>query len=868
MKKSSSTYPTKSNQEYSMFKINVIEDDDGLNLLIRKKLQKEGYKTDGAFTGQEALAKMSGDKNEILLIDFKLPDMTGMELIEKVVRKFNKQPHFIIMTGFGDENIAVEMMKLGAKDYIIKEANFIDLLPEKLKQICQVIQKTRKLEEAENELRIKTQLINETGQMARVGGWEIDLETNTVVWSDVTKEIHETPSEYVPNIEEATSFYTAEAKLIVEKALEQAIKNGNIFNLELPMITAKGREIWVHALGKPEMKAGKCIRLHGTFQDITERKKAEEELKAINQQLKASELRQKEAREKAEENEEKFKLLNRLISEMLLLPDMASIYKFIGENLQKHHPNTLVLIVSIDELNQQSRLEVATGLDNSLLAKAIKISGFNPVGRMYKLTTIHNNYFKSGNLIEFTGGLAEFSAGEFPALAASAIESLIGLHKIYTIGINKDDELIAAIHFFTFNKQVITDANFIEIFVKQVGLVLQKKIDEKALIKAKEKAEESDRLKSAFLANMSHEIRTPMNGILGFTTLLQQPNLTGEEQHEYIEIIQKSGDRMLNTVNDIIDISRIEAGQVELSLSDVNINEQLKFLHSFFKPEAEKNGTHLLFKNNTAEHDFSIKTDREKFNSILTNLIKNAIKFTSQGLIELGYHIKKDIGSSKVVEFYVKDTGIGIPKDKQKAIFERFIQADIEDKRAFQGSGLGLAISKAYAEMMGGKIWVESKPEQGSVFYFTIPYVDELEREVDLNDFVTADGNTDNFKKLNIVIAEDDITSEMFLKIIVKPIAEKVLVARTGTETVEVCRNNPDIDLILMDIQMPGINGYEATRQIREFNKDVIIIAQTAFALDGDSEKALVAGCNDHITKPINKDALFTKIKNLLNTEP
>ena len=374
------------------------------------------------------------------------------------------------------------------------------------------------------------------------------------------------------------------------------------------------------------------------------------------------------------------------------------------------------------------------------------------------------------------------------------------------------------------------------------------------LSQAKERAEESDRLKSAFLANMSHEIRTPMNGILGFSELLKTPGLTGDEQQEYIRIIQKSGARMLNIINDIIDISKIEAGLIKLQITESNINEQVEFIYTFFKPEAEANGIKISFNNSLTAKEATITTDREKLYAILTNLVKNAIKYTEEGEIEVGYSKK-----GETLEFYVKDTGIGIPKDRQAAIFERFVQADIEDTKALQGAGLGLAITKTYVEMLGGKIWVESEEGIGSAFYFTLPYNPALqEKNIIKNVVVAASENYDNStgSGLKILIAEDDETSEMLLNIEVKPFCKEILKASTGGKAVEICRYNSDIDLILMDIRMPVMGGYEATRQIRQFNKDVVIIAQTAFAQIGDREKSIEAGCNDYISKPINKAEL------------
>ena len=240
------------------------------------------------------------------------------------------------------------------------------------------------------------------------------------------------------------------------------------------------------------------------------------------------------------------------------------------------------------------------------------------------------------------------------------------------------------------------------------------------LIIAKEKAEESDRLKTAFLANVSHEIRTPMNGILGFAELLKDGDLTGEEQNKYIKIIEQSGERMLNIINQIIDISKVESGLVELKISDTNINTQLERAYSFFKPLAEKKGIQLNLKPTLADPEAFIKTDREKLDAILLNLINNALKYTDQGEIEVGYEqIRKD--DLDCLEFYIADTGIGIPKDRQKAVFDRFIQADVLDQQAREGAGLGLSISKAYVELMGGTMWVESEQHKGSTFYFTVP---------------------------------------------------------------------------------------------------------------------------------------------------
>ena len=377
---------------------------------------------------------------------------------------------------------------------------------------------------------------------------------------------------------------------------------------------------------------------------------------------------------------------------------------------------------------------------------------------------------------------------------------------------------------------------------------------------SKEHAEESDRLKSAFLANMSHEIRTPMNGILGFADLLKTPDLTAKEQQDYIQIIEESGVRMLNIINDIVDISKIESGLMKVNISKSNINEQIGYIFTFFKKEIENKGMKFLIKNGLPFTKATIKTDREKLFAILTNLVKNAIKYSEEGAIELGYHVKDEY-----LELYVKDSGIGIDKNKLKVIFERFIQADISDSRAYQGAGLGLSISKAFAEMLGGKMWAESEKGKGSTFYFTIPFVNDQPKSVEITNAIVNSIIDYQVKNLKVLIVEDDKISALLLNRILKKIDSEILFAKNGMEAVELCRNNTDIDLILMDINMPIMNGYEAILQIRKFNKDIIAFAQTASALKGDKDKTLEAGFNEYLSKPIMQNQLFSFIDQYFN---
>lgn len=377
----------------------------------------------------------------------------------------------------------------------------------------------------------------------------------------------------------------------------------------------------------------------------------------------------------------------------------------------------------------------------------------------------------------------------------------------------------------------------------------------KYYVSQKERAQKADKLKSNFLANMSHEIRTPMNGILGFAGLLKDSDLPKEVQQKYIAIIEKSGIRLLNLINDIIDISKIESGLTEVEISDSNINEEMEYIHTFFNPEVEAKGMKLILKSYLPANECVVQTDKEKIFAILTNLIKNAIKYSEKGFIEFGC-IKK----GRFLEFHVKDTGIGISPDKHESIFERFVQVESDGNMTKHGSGLGLSITKAFVELLGGKIWLESTPGAGSVFYFTIPFKMKDNEGANIKIDKSKPMNESKYPKLNILIVEDDEPSAILLSTVLNQYSKKIDVVNSGVQAVEACRKDSSIDLVLMDIQLPVMNGYEATRKIREFNSDIIIIGQTAFGFSDDRIEAIKAGCNNYISKPVIKDQLLAMI--------
>lgn len=390
------------------------------------------------------------------------------------------------------------------------------------------------------------------------------------------------------------------------------------------------------------------------------------------------------------------------------------------------------------------------------------------------------------------------------------------------------------------------------------------KLYEQELVAAKEKAELSDRLKSAFLANMSHEIRTPMNGILGFTELLRDPELSYDSKMDFIQMIDKSGRRLLSTVNDIIEMSQIEAGAVTIHKSPIKLVRLLDDITRFYAEEAKSKGIDLTFNADNVHLDLIVYCDKNKLNSIVTNLIKNAIKYTFKGWIKVTLAV-----AGKLITLSVKDTGIGIPPDRQQAVFNRFEQADINDKMALQGSGLGLAITKNYAELLGGRIWLESEEHVGSVFYVELPLqkghvANELKTESELtSNFVQA--NFD-LPRLTILVAEDDEASFEYLSVLLAKWETELIHCKKGEEVLEQLNSKTGVDLILMDIKMPGMGGLEATREIRKKNGTIPIIAQTAHAFTTDKERALEAGCNDYISKPIQgKELMRLIMKNVLH---
>jgi PAS domain S-box-containing protein len=396
----------------------------------------------------------------------------------------------------------------------------------------------------------------------------------------------------------------------------------------------------------------------------------------------------------------------------------------------------------------------------------------------------------------------------------------------------------------------LNDVEMLEFVSRQLSLSIQRKKTEYDLREALTKAEESDRLKTAFLNNMSHEIRTPLNGILGFTSLLDDPETTPEDKKYFYRIINQNGDQLLSIINDIISIATIESGQEKVREAFTNVNEMLNMLYDQFRLQGVGKELMLNYRTFIRDEDSIVKTDETKLRQILTNLIGNALKFTEQGMVEFGCSLEGDM-----LKFFVTDTGIGIPAEMHQVIFDRFRQANANPRKEYGGNGLGLAISKAYVELLGGSIWLESTSGKGTTFWFTIPYnhllnpsIKKTYKDMPVSDLSGA-GKT-------LLVAEDVYANYQLLEVILKKMDFTIIHVENGVEAIEACRNHPEINLVLMDVKMPEMDGYEATGLIKKLRPGLPVIAVTAYALSGDKEKALRAGCDDYISKPVKAGVL------------
>lgn len=397
------------------------------------------------------------------------------------------------------------------------------------------------------------------------------------------------------------------------------------------------------------------------------------------------------------------------------------------------------------------------------------------------------------------------------------------------------------------------------VFLSVARDITDRKRTELDLLRAKDKAEESDRLKSAFLANMSHEIRTPMNAIIGFSDLLDNSDLDSERRNKYTRIIKNRSQDLLQIVNDILDISKIEIGQMEIMEKKINVKKMLQDIYTLYQEKlGAESSVEFIFDPMDTKIEETIIADDLRLKQVLGNLIDNAIKYTKNGSIRFGTRLAKN----GFLEFYVKDTGAGIPKDKWEIIFERFMQSDEQTGRIYGGTGLGLSICKSLLAMMGGKMWLDSEVGKGSTFYFQIPYhpIQANEHEHEEKEIFKKSDWTGK----HVLIVEDDQFSSDFLKMVLQSTNVKISLAETGSEAIEFLTKNRNVDIVLMDVRLPDMSGIDITEKLRAKDFQMPIIAQTAYAMENDRQKCLAAGCNEYVSKPVNREKLLGLMKKYL----
>ena len=466
--------------------------------------------------------------------------------------------------------------------------------------------------------------------------------------------------------------------------------------LEVQLVCKDGTVIWgeTHARLVTNDK-GEPVGIIGVMRDITERK--------------ASEERERQYYKNTE-------WLRNSAIELMQLPTVEAIFRYIGESLSQMVDRGVAII---NEIREEEKVVIPRhiyGLKYRSLEQFIQWLGLHPVGKEYPLTRKLNHIYRQEKIIPIRGDLVSFGEGFHPAEALRKIEQHLNLKQIYTIGLKRENRLLAAIHILKFDRPEIVNIRFVETFLNQASIALQRKMLEDELRQAKEKAEENERLKTAFLGNMSHEIRSPLNIILGYVQMLDKPQLCDEERRSYIRAINQSSEQLLEIINDILSMSKLETGQQQLQNQELNLNTLMEDTHTAYHGRAQRNNLRFHCYTPLPDEHVLMRSDETKIRQILNNLLNNAFKFTQEGMVEMGYRLYHDR-----LEIYISDTGIGIPEEYKERIFERFIQVENSNHRKYDGTGLGLSISRGLAHLLGGELRVHSRLGHGATFYLSLP---------------------------------------------------------------------------------------------------------------------------------------------------
>ncbi len=802
--------------ENSNIKILAIDDNND-NLISLNALVKEAFpnvKMLTALNGAAGLEIAEKEDPDVILLDVIMPLMDGFEICRKL--KADKElcviPVIFVTAMKGDKESRIRALDLGAEAFLAKPIDEIELTVQiramlKIKKAA--IEKRNEkdrlsamVEERTNELKVvhnvTLNLLRELGIenearkkseealrqsesdlkkaqfYAHVGNWSWTVKSNKITCSDEALNIFGldncTLKDSIDKIIYKTIYPDDRAKVV--QSLSSVIKNNHFIPFEFRLVwpDESVHTVWTEVGEILFDESNQPCLIKGSVQDITERRKAEEELKQS--------------------------------------------YQF-NESLLKTIPFGMDIV---DE-----RGTVLFQNDNFK-----KLFGHEAIGK--KCWEIYRNDKTQCIRCPLINGVS------------------IGKTAVYESHNILDNRVFEIIHtgmIYQGKKAIL------EIFMDMTD----KKLAEEELIRARDKAEESDRLKTAFLHNISHEIRTPMNAIVGFSSLLLDYKNDEKTMHEFLVLIAKSSNHLLSIISDIVDIANIEANLVKVVKTRVNCNSNLKTLFDQFLPVASKKGIQLMYETNLNETNAEINTDITKLTQILSNLISNAIKFTDNGFVKISCTRQKQF-----IEFMVSDTGIGIPEEFHEKIFDRFYQVEKSSSRTYEGTGLGLSISKAQAEILGGNIWLTSNSGEGTSFYFIIP--DEIQE-------FSEDQNPGQFQQSldlpvakTILVAEDTDSNFLLIKYFLSESNITLLRAMNGKEAYEIFNDTSGIDMILMDIKMPVMDGYSAIKLIRETNETTPIIVQTSYA--GDEIQAFQCGGSGFISKPFDKKSLLKVISEFM----
>jgi signal transduction histidine kinase/CheY-like chemotaxis protein len=409
------------------------------------------------------------------------------------------------------------------------------------------------------------------------------------------------------------------------------------------------------------------------------------------------------------------------------------------------------------------------------------------------------------------------------------------------------------------NAFTIDDLELLIFISNQIRISIERKKAEIELLKAKERAIQSDKLKTSFLTNMSHEVRTPMNAIIGFSTLLSDIDISKEETEEYIGLINSNAGLLLKIIDNIIEVARLEAGEITLEPKYFGVNGLLlELLEDFENKNLHKSDVSINISSAGSDEEYMLFKDQVRLKQLLSILIGNGLKFTEEGSVDFGYKLNK----TNQIEFFVQDTGIGIPLSQQKNIFEPFRQADNSLTRRFGGAGIGLTIVKHLVNLMNGQIILESQENKGSLFRIILPIVKPSPEMVN-GVKIKARPHLDLSGK-HILVVEDVESNYQYIVAVLKSSQVSIHWITDGNAAVDFCLNYPDINMVFMDINLPGIDGYEATRRIKSERPNLPIVALTAYAMAGEKERCLTAGCDEYLSKPISPKDLLAVVKKFM----